>query len=168
MVFVPFRSENWRRLCPFCPFRNCPFILCLLCNKKKISISYVVIPWNLQLAIIHICTIRASLGLGDLGSSRSGPWVIHCVLYEGQMVCLLSSGFWHSFLPLQAILSRQIPWNVSSSSISCRNETFFVLWTLILKLFLDIWCYLYSKLFQIFTPYVEKDLVCLSNLECLT
>ena len=26
----------------------------------------------------------------------------------------------------------------------------------------------HGKLFQIFTPYLEKDLVCLSNLECLT
>ena len=36
--------------------------------------------------------------MGDLGGSRSDPWMIHCVLHEAQMVFLLSSGVWRLFL----------------------------------------------------------------------
>ena len=41
------------------------------------------------------------------------------------------------------------------------------MWILILKLFLDRWRISQGKLFQIFTPFLEKDLICLSSLEGL-
>ena len=69
---------------------------------------------------------QISLALGDQGSSILGPWMIHWGLHEAQIVFLLSTGIWHSFLPLWAILLRQIPLNVSSISMSCRNKAFFV------------------------------------------
>ena len=63
------------------------------------------------------------------------------------------------------------PWVKSGKTIqsfwseSIQNK---VSCTLILKLFLDIWRISHGKLFQIFTSYLEKDSVCLSNLKCLS
>ena len=111
-------------------------VFCYLCKLNMFSNGAM---WNIRLfperfgATINPLTgnrtymyDQVSLGLGDQGSSISGPWMIHWGLHEALMVFLLSTGVWHSFLPLWAILLRQIPLNVSSISISCRNKTFFV------------------------------------------